>query len=100
MPGVGQGGEDPTSGTGSVKTCDLLHISPGRVGCPGGCVSVTKIQDGVRPAKVGINRCRIMTRQDICWGGLGSSTGFCKKVLSHGFSDTHIHVAFVARVVV
>ena len=48
---------------------EILHIGPGRVGHPGGCVPVPTLQDGVHPAKVGLDRFRLKTRPNLCCGG-------------------------------
>ena len=38
---------------------DLLHMVPGSIVCPRGCVLVQMFQYGVRPTKVGLARCSI-----------------------------------------
>ena len=77
---------------------DLPHIGPERVGRPVGCAPVPMVQDGIRPIKVVLSRCRLKIRPDLYCGGLGSSLRFHKKGPSHGFSESPHHVAVVARV--
>ena len=83
---------------GPEKPRDFLHISPGRVGHTHGCMPVPMFQYGVCLTKVGPAHCRIKTRHDRYFGGLGSSPRVHKKGKSHGFSDSPRHVAVMERV--
>ena len=77
---------------------DLIYIVPEMVGRPHRCIRVPTFQYGVRPAKFGPAQCRLKTLPYLFCGILGPSLIVHKKVLSHGFSDSPCHVAFLERV--